>query len=342
MMAAAPPVPSAPPPWPDRDGAVAADGPVPCLHHAASQASGWLADGRLPALDDIEGTGLPKALPPVIDAHVHLFPDALFEAIWRWFDTYGWPVRYRLQAPEVIDFLLSRGVQHIVALHYAHKPGLARAMNAWMAELVRTEPRVTATATVLPGEPDAGGILREAFAAGLRGVKLHCHVQCFAPDDPRMTEIYDACVASDQPLVMHAGRQPASPGYRCDPLALCGAERVEAVLKGWPRLRLCVPHLGGDEFDAYFRLLTRHDSLWLDTTMVMADYFDGVGPQDRFIDARPERLMYGTDFPNLPYAWDREIVRIARRHHEESLAKVLGQTATAFFGLVAPSGPVSR
>ncbi|MEZ5237388.1 MAG: hypothetical protein R3D59_19220 [Paracoccaceae bacterium] len=63
-----------------------------------------------------------------------------------------------------------------------------------------------------------------------------------------------------------------------------------------------MPHLGGDEFDAYFRLLERYDSLWLDTTMVMADYFDGVGRQDRFIDARPERLMYGTDFPNLPYA----------------------------------------
>ncbi|MEZ4267549.1 MAG: amidohydrolase family protein [Myxococcota bacterium] len=309
------------------------DAAPPCLHHAAGGASGWLSAGALPGLDDAEGASLPTALPPVVDAHVHLFPDALFEALWRWFEAYGWPVRYRLQAPEVIRFLLSRGVQHIVALHYAHKPGMAAAMNAWMAALVREEPRVTGTATVLPGEPGAAAILAEGFAAGLRGVKLHCHVQCFAADDARMAEIYDACVAYDQPLVMHAGRQPASPGYRCDPLSLCGAERIEAVLKGWPSLRLCVPHLGGDEFDAYFRLLERYDSLWLDTTMVMADYFDGVGRQDRFIDARPERLMYGTDFPNLPYAWDREIVRIARRHREESLIAVLGETATDFFGL---------
>lgn len=90
------------------------------------------------------------------------------------------------------------------------------------------------------------------------------------------------------------------------------------VLRGWPTLRLCVPHLGGDEFDAYFRLLERHDSLWLDTTMVMADYFEGVGRHICFIEARPapERILYGTDFPNPPYAWDREIVRIARRHRK--------------------------
>lgn len=309
---------------------------APCLHHVAGGAS-WLGGGALPGLNDPEGAALPTLLPPVVDAHVHLFPDALFEALWRWFEAHGWPVRYRLQAPEVIRFLLARGVQHIVALHYAHKAGMARVMNGWMAALVAQEPRVTGTATVLPGEPGAGAILAEAFAAGLRGVKLHCHVQCFAPDDPRMTEIYDACVAHDQPLVMHAGRQPASPAYKCDPLALCGAERIEAVLRGWPTLRLCVPHLGGDEFDAYFRLLERHDSLWLDTTMVMADYFEGVGRQDRFIEARPERILYGTDFPNLPYAWDREIVRIARRHREESLAQVLGGTARGLFGLeVAP------
>ena len=46
-------------------------------------------------------------------------------------------------------------------------------------------PRVSIDALIerLPGEPDARGILERGFAMGLRGVKLHCHVQCFAPDD---------------------------------------------------------------------------------------------------------------------------------------------------------------
>ena len=63
----------------------------------------------LPALDDPEGDAVPTGLPPVVDAHVHVFPDAVFDAVWRWFDRHGWPIRYRLHAEAVVDFLLARG-----------------------------------------------------------------------------------------------------------------------------------------------------------------------------------------------------------------------------------------
>ncbi len=287
----------------------------------------------LPALDDPEGAAVRAGLPPVVDAHVHLFPDRLFEAIWRWFEQHGWPIRYKLQTPAVIAFLLSRGVDHLVALHYAHQAGMARAMNAWMAEVVRGEPRVTGLATVHPQDEDAAGILREAFAAGLGGVKLHCHVQCFAPDADPLRPIYQACAEAGKPLVMHAGREPKSPAYACDPYQLCSAERVERVLRDHPTLKLCVPHLGADEYRAYARLLERHDTLWLDTTMAIAGYLPGAVPWD-LLDVRPERILYGTDFPNLPYAWDRELVRLAGRDlSPEALEGVLGGNARALFGL---------
>jgi hypothetical protein len=298
-------------------------------------ASGWLADGRWPtprpALEDEEGPRLPEGLPPVVDAHVHLFPDPVFEAVWRWFDQYGWPIRYKLHTPQVVSFLLSRGVSRVVALHYAHKPGMARFLNAYVAEVARAEPRVWGLATVLPGEEGAAEILAEAFAAGLRGVKLHCHVQCFAPDAPALHEVYAACAKAGRPLVMHAGREPASPQYKCDVHALCSAERVERVLRDHPALKLCVPHLGADEFDAYERLLERYDNLWLDTTMVLSDYFPITLPR-RLLEVRPGRILYGTDFPNLPYAWDREVKRLlALKLGDEAEAAILGQNALQLF-----------
>src|SRR5262245_985365 len=110
---------------------------------------------QVPALDDREGERLPDGLPPVIDAHVHLFPDRVFDAVWRWFDQYAWPIRYKLHTPEVVRFLLSRGVERIVALHYAHKSGMVRALNRYVADIAREEPRVIGLATVLSGELDA-------------------------------------------------------------------------------------------------------------------------------------------------------------------------------------------
>jgi len=290
----------------------------------------------LPGIHDEEGPCLPTSLPPVVDGHVHVFPERLFEAIWRWFDKYGWPIRYKLRAPEVIAFLLARGVERVVALHYAHRPGIARSMNRFVAEIARQEPRIIGLATVFPGEPDAARILEEAFSEGLSGVKLHTHVQCMAADADPMREVYEVCARAGKAVVIHAGRQPTSEGYACDPLQICSAERVERVLRDHPTLRLCVPHLGVDELDDYARLLEKYDNLWLDTTMVLADYLPWRAPL-RLLTMRPERVLYGTDFPNLPYAWDREIKALASLGlGEEALSRVLGRTAAELYGFEAP------
>lgn len=285
----------------------------------------------LPTVGDPEGDCLPDSLPMVVDAHVHLFPDFLFAPVWQWFEKFGWPVRYQLSSEDIIEFLLSHGIGHIVALHYAHKAGLARELNAYMADICRSHPQVTGMATVYPGEKDAAAILEQAFQNGLSGVKLHCHVQCFDMNDRSMHAIYQACSVHRKPLIMHVGREPKSPAYACDPYDLCRADKLEPVLKEYPQLRVCVPHLGADEFEPYRRLIEKYDNLWLDTTMMLAEYL----PLDFLPDLakfRSDRLMYGTDFPNLPYAWDREIRRLARQNlSPDALAKILGQNAVEFY-----------
>ncbi len=303
----------------------------------------WLAEGRAPlaAAGDEEGARVDPALPPVTDAHVHVFPDPLFAAIWRWFERYGWPVRYQLRAPEVVSFLLARGVSRLVLLHYAHKPGIARQMNAFVADLTRSHPGLVGLATVLPGEPDAVHVVEEAARLGLRGVKLHCHVQSFAPDADAAAPVFDAAARLSLPVVIHAGREPKSPAYPVDTYAVCAAERVERVLTTWPSLRLCVPHFGADEIDAYERLVERHANLYLDTTMILGGLFPVEEP--RLLRARPDRVLFGTDFPNLPYAWDRELVALTRLGlSDEDLARVLSGTAAELFPAAAQGSAQQR
>lgn len=292
----------------------------------------------LPLVDDPEGERVPPELPPVVDAHIHLFPDHLFTSIWGWFERFGWPIRYRLKAPEVIDFLLSRGIRHLVALQYAHKPGVARALNRFMAKITETHLQVTAFASVYPGEPDDVDILKEAFSRGLDGVKLHAHVQCFDMESPAMHRIYAVCETEDKPLLMHVGREPKSPAYACDPYALCKADKVERILEAYPHLRICVPHLGADEFTAYRSMLERHDNLWVDTTMMLADYLpvEWLPPLHTL---RGDRVLYGTDFPHIPYAWDRELTRLAGLGLADArLERILSRNAWEFLGLSAGSG----
>jgi predicted TIM-barrel fold metal-dependent hydrolase len=294
---------------------------------------GALVQAPLPGLDDPEGDAIPAGLPAVIDAHVHLFPDWLFAPIWQWFDAFGWPVRYKLGAEKIIEFLTRRGIVNIVGLHYAHKPGVAGELNRFMADLCRRYPQLVGTATVHPGEAGADRILSEAFADGLSAVKLHSHVQCFDMDSAAMHAVYAACQTGGKPLIMHVGREPKSPAYPCDPYELCGVEKVARVLKEYPDLNVCVPHLGADEFSEFRDLLEKYDNLWLDTTMVLCDYLPGIDvpPLDTF---RQDRVMFGTDFPNIPFAWDRELKTLAGFDlPDDFLEAVLHKNARALFSI---------
>jgi predicted TIM-barrel fold metal-dependent hydrolase len=55
---------------------------------------------------------------------------------------------------------------------------------------------------------------------------------------------------------------------------------------------------------------------------------------------RIERVMFGTDFPNLPYAWDREIKRlVGLKLSDDIIARILGENAVEFYRIKArPTG----
>jgi predicted TIM-barrel fold metal-dependent hydrolase len=133
---------------------------------------------------------------------------------------------------------------------------------------------------------------------------------------------------------MHVGREPKSPAYACDPYALCSADKLEDVLKDFPGLKVCVPHMGFDETEQYRKLIEKYDHLWLDTTMVLADYFP-TGQNDKKTDLtryRSDRVMYGSDFPNIPYNWDRELKALTTAGlSDDALENITCNTAANFF-----------
>ncbi|KAF9570855.1 hypothetical protein EC968_001343 [Mortierella alpina] len=272
---------------------------------------------------------------PIIDAHVHVFPQRLMDAIWKFFDTFYWPVLYKeTYLATRADFLIEQGVRHVVLLVYAHKNGIARDLNKFLAAMVQdmneryalahvmdsSQRRRVASglATVMPGEPGAKDILAEAFTTlGLSGIKMHSHVQCVAANHPSMDEVYETCIRFQKPVLIHAGKQPDSSGYKVDVDKICDASIVEDVLKRFPDLRICVPHLGMNQYQEFFDLLEKYPNLYLDTTMTLGAFFHSMD-EDKAMTLMirtmllqySDRIMYGTDWPNIPYDWCRELANL--------------------------------
>ena len=271
----------------------------------------------------------------LIDAHVHLFPDRLAEAVRTWFDRHAWPIRYRESAEALIGKLQAGGFDRAVALPYAHKAGMAVALNAFTLDLSRRHPFVVPCCTVFPGEEGQEKILDEALGRdGFAGVKLHSHVQRITPDDPRCDAAWRASARYKKPIVFHCGREPAIAGYGVDVKQFSGADRLERALDKHPGAIAIVPHLGADEFVAFEALLSKLPNLYLDTTMMLSGFF-AMKPDPEVLRRHPRRILYGTDFPNLPYEWTREyeVVKALQLSADDEAA-VLGGNAARLFGIV--------
>jgi predicted TIM-barrel fold metal-dependent hydrolase len=267
----------------------------------------------------------------IVDAHVHLHPGRLAEAIRRWFDSHAWKIEHRIDVDACVATLVAGGIDRVVALPYAHKPGIARALNDFTLDLSRRHSAVWPCCTVFPGEDGAERIIDEALSGPFRGVKIHCHVMKIAPDDARLDHVFAASARYRKPVVIHCGPEPSLPGYGVNTRDVSGAERLRRALRRNPEAVVVVPHLGVDETAQFEAMFAEFAGLHMDTTMMAAGYF-AYQPDLDVIRRHPERILYGTDYPNLPYAWDQELRCLrALKLAPEIEAKLLGANAQRLF-----------
>ena len=243
----------------------------------------------------------------IIDFHAHFFPEKLYKAIWGWFETYGWSIRYQVQAEEAARLLKGLGVDRYVVLNYSHKPGISASLNAWTHEFAKTHSEAIPFGAIHPEDEDVSGLLDRCFCDyGFKGVKFHTHVTGVRPDDERMFPIYEKVIEHDRILLIHSGTGPSLKGYKEKTMHMSGAEFTGKMLKRFPQMKVVVPHLGFDESDAFFAMMEKFPNLWMDTTMVVAGFFPVEIPWE-MIEKFSDRVLYGSDFPNIPYEADTEI-----------------------------------
>ena len=275
--------------------------------------------------------------PGFIDSHAHFFPEGIFKSIWKWFDTFAWNINYKLPTDTLVKLLKEMGAERFVCYNYAHKPGISRMINEWTAEFKDKYPEVIPFAAVHPEDEDPGGELKRCFQKGFKGVKLHCHVIAISPDDERMFPIYDTIAENDKVLVIHAGSGPNLGGYSNITSAFSGAGFLEKMLKRYPGMKCVVPHFCADEFERCFALMDEYKNLYTDNTMVFSGFFPEVPGPEFFLKhlvRHQDRILYGTDFPNISYQVETELNQILGLPLEsEAKEKILRGNAIRLFGL---------
>ncbi len=274
----------------------------------------------------------------IIDAHVHLFPDKLFRAIWLWFEKHGWKVRYRVDGDEVVRLLKTLGVSRFVLLNYSHKPGMSASLNAWTHEFVKKHPEAIPFGAIHPEDENVGGELDRCFGEyGFKGLKFHTHVTGIRPDDERLFPVYEKLIEHNKVLMLHSGMGPSLAGYRETTQEVSGVRFTEKALRRFPQMKVIVPHLGADEIDAFFDLLEEYPNLTLDTTMALSGYFPLKIPWDR-MEKWSHRILYGSDFPNIPYDLATEInVLRSSGLSRGAQERILGLNAERLLGISAPN-----
>ncbi|HMD01905.1 MAG TPA: amidohydrolase family protein [Candidatus Baltobacteraceae bacterium] len=262
----------------------------------------------------------------MIDAHTHLHPPRLFAAIRRWFaERSSWKLETQPTEPlAVAAALRAAGVERFVFFSYAHRTGMAREINAWLCATARELHGFgVPLATVHLDDPDYLDDLERALAGGCAGLKIHEDVQRLAVDDARFDLVYRRITEAGGVVVAHVGPVP----WNNAPAG--GPARVERVLVRHPELQFVVAHMGVPDTQAYCALTERHARLYLDTTMVLARGSPLALPSNAALVGRyAERILYGTDFPNIPYPYLAERRALENLHLPgPALERILGGNA---------------
>jgi hypothetical protein len=254
-------------------------------------------------------------LDSLIDVHTHFMPERLLAAVRAYFDAAGplvgrpWPIVYRQDEQARVAALRSFGVSVFTAMLYPHKPGMARSLNDWGADFAARTPGCLHTATFF-AEPSAPADVRRALGQGARVFKCHLQVGDFDPNDPLLDEAWGLLAEAGVPVVTHCGSGPV-------PGRFTGPGPASRLLARHPALRLVVAHLGMPEYAQFLGLAERYPGVLLDTTMAFTPFIEDSGA--RFPAAQlprlrdlGDRVLLGTDFPNIPYPYPDALEALER------------------------------
>lgn len=226
----------------------------------------------------------------IIDAHCHIYPDAIARKAaantGKFYD--GLPATCDGTVQTLLQEGGKVGIEHFVVQSVATKPEQVKSINEFIAREVAAYPgKLTGLGTLHPDSEDIEGDVQHLLDLGLKGVKLHPDIQKFKIDDYRCLHIYDLCEGR-LPILMHTGDN------RFD---YSNPNRLLPVLEIYRGLTIIGAHFGG--FSVWHEAAEKlHGipNLYVDCSSTMFAL-----PDHEVMDLihiyGADRVLFGTDYP---------------------------------------------
>jgi len=171
--------------------------------------------------------------------------------------------------------------------------------NDHIADLVRQHPsRLIGFGCVDPhmGDEAVRELERCVKVLGLKGLgEMDGSKQNFVPSDPKYFPIYDRCQELEVPVVFHTGN---SPGY---PIEYASPVYIDRIAYNFPRLRICLAHMGWPWADVAAAIAWNKPNVYLDINALRLKYLPPavVTMMNSVIQ---DKVLFAHDFPVFPTA----------------------------------------
>jgi hypothetical protein len=273
--------------------------------------------------EDVQAWVRALGLDGLVDIHVHFLPGSVMNKVWAYFDQaqehYGmpWPVHYRTSESERLETLRSLGVRRFAPLVYPHKPGMGEWLTGWALDFAERVPEAVPTGTFYP-EPSAMSYVDAALRSGARCFKAHVQVGAYDPRDELLDDVWGALADAGVPVIVHCGHGPLRGDHT-------GLTVFGEVLAKHPRLTAVLAHAGMPEYELALELVHRYSRVYIDTTMVGTPFTERMMAlpsdwPDRLLEVA-DRVVLGTDFPNIPYSYATQLRAIASWAEDDRLGE---------------------
>ena len=253
---------------------------------------------------------------PIIDAHVHLYPDALAPKVVPMLsERFGNAPAFDGTVARCAANAAETGIALSINLPVATTPEHVRHTNTFWAQYATKksvgESAVMSLAALHPKTPDAANEVCEIARMGFSGIKFHPEYQNFRFNDALMDDIWAAMEEAGIVAYLHAGGERVfSAPFHSSP------SEILALHKRFPKLKIAAAHLGGfgmwDEVEETLIgekvfLDLSHTFFWMPNEQIL-----------RMIRMHgAHRILFGTDAPwQCPSAVISEFLKLPLSENE--------------------------